>query len=53
MNNSRLFSSTARTFAAEVQAVDPKISKIVEDISKLNLLEASALVSALKVFFDR
>jgi hypothetical protein len=30
-------------------AVDPKISKIVDEIATLNLLQASELVSALKV----
>ena len=40
------FNSTAAE--AGVSEVDPKISKIVEDISKLTLLETSALVTELK-----
>lgn len=42
-----LFSTTR--LARQEASIDPKIEKIVDDIAKLNLLEASSLVSALKV----
>ncbi|KAJ3358237.1 general negative regulator of transcription subunit 5 [Kappamyces sp. JEL0680] len=44
----RRFFSQSAIVANEAAPLDPKIEKIVEDISKLNLLEAAALVSALK-----
>lgn len=40
--------TVVRLNSTQAAAVDPKISKIVEDISKLTLLETSALISELK-----
>ncbi|CDO93526.1 unnamed protein product [Kluyveromyces dobzhanskii CBS 2104] len=44
----RYQSTAAAEAAAPAAAVDPKISQIVQDISKLTLLETSALISELK-----
>lgn len=45
-----LFSTTRLARQEKVAvSIDPKIEKIVDEIAKLNLLEASSLVSALKV----
>lgn len=40
--------STATSTATETAPVDPKITKIVDDISKLTLLETSSLIAELK-----
>lgn len=44
----RYNSTVSAEAAAETQPVDPKISAIVDEISKLTLLETSSLVSELK-----
>lgn len=41
-----------RRFNATAAAVDPKISSIVDDISKLTLIETAALVKELKTRLD-
>lgn len=48
----RLARTVPRRFNATAAAVDPKISSIVDDISKLTLIETAALVKELKTRLD-